>query len=68
MGTFIIKLHSSWKWVILTKLQLSCNESSIVLGENKLYVLIKVNILDILIHVCASLNRYLTRHVHFVDH
>jgi hypothetical protein len=26
MGAVIMKLHNSWKWVVLIKLQLSCNE------------------------------------------
>jgi hypothetical protein len=33
MGAIIMELHSSWKWVVLAKLQLSCNELHYIHGE-----------------------------------
>jgi hypothetical protein len=26
MVVVVVELHSSWKWIVLTKLQLNCNE------------------------------------------
>jgi hypothetical protein len=44
MGAIIMELHSSWKWVILIELQLSCNELQLscnelhyIYGELKFY-------------------------------
>ncbi len=33
MGVVIMELHSSWKWVVLTKLQFNCNELHHIHGE-----------------------------------
>jgi hypothetical protein len=33
MGAIIMELHSSWKWVVLTKLQLSYNELHHIYNE-----------------------------------
>jgi hypothetical protein len=37
MGAIIIELHSNWKHVVLTKLQLSRNELHLVYIELELY-------------------------------
>jgi hypothetical protein len=36
MGVIIMELNNSWKWVVLIKLQLSCNELHRIYGELQL--------------------------------
>ncbi len=37
IGVTIMELHSGWRWVVLTKLLLNCNELHRIYGELQLY-------------------------------
>jgi hypothetical protein len=41
MGVVIMELHSSWKWVALTKLQLRCNELHHIYNELQMFGVIQ---------------------------
>jgi hypothetical protein len=36
MGAIIMELHNNWKWVVLIKLQLSCNELDCICNKLQL--------------------------------
>jgi len=37
IGTIILELHNSWKWIVLIELQLSCNELHCIYNELQFY-------------------------------
>jgi hypothetical protein len=40
MVVIVMELHSSWKWIVSTKLQLNCNELHHIYGELQLLQLV----------------------------